>query len=222
MSRQVMPCRQSKPNNSNDKKNRKRPCQRARHCYRCEWSCAVLRMALNPRFNNTGNGIYEKTPRCPGGWPVRCRCFCTGTRNGSRPRSCSRRCPRSCSTRSCSEDQGHPHGQEEDRQEGRQEENRPQGSLIWAFRVLSGPDHHLGIARICGRFAWWAARRACCTPSVLPACPPCRGIFAARAPPSSGRRARCSGLLRPVQRHCPQTPAPYCCRPVLLNRKPRP
>ena len=135
MSRQVMPCRQSKPNNSNDKKNRKRPCQRARHCYRCEWSCAVLRMALNPRFNNTGNGIYEKTPRCPGGWPVRCRCFCTGTRNGSRPRSCSRRCPRSCSTRSCSEDQGHPHGQEEDRQEGRQEENRPQGSLIWAFRA---------------------------------------------------------------------------------------
>lgn len=179
-----------------------------------------LRMALNPSFNNTGNGIYEKTPRCPGGWPVRCRCFCTGTRNGSSPRSCPRRRTRSCSTGPRSEDQGRPHGQEEDRQEGRQEENRPQGSLIWAFRVLSGPEQHLGIARICGRFAWWAARRACGTPSVLPACAPCRGIFAARAPPSSGRRAGSSGLLysaRAAPLHA--TPAPYSRRPVLLNRK---
>ena len=76
-------------------------------------------------FVHTGNGIYEKTPRCPRGRSVHCWCFCTGTRSRlhhHRTRCCPHDGP-ICRPR-------HQEGrQEKDHQKGRQEENRPQGRL---------------------------------------------------------------------------------------------
>ena len=88
-------------------------------------SGAVRNSSGPSTFVHTGNGIYEKTPRCPRGWSVHCWCFCTGTR--SRPchhHSCSR------SHDGPGSSSGHQQGrQEKDPQKGRQEENRPQGRL---------------------------------------------------------------------------------------------
>ena len=79
-------------------------------------SGAVRNSSGPSTFVHTGNGIYEKTPRCPRGWSVHCWCFCTGTR--SRP----------CRHHSCSRSHDGP-GSSTGRQEGRQDENRPQGRL---------------------------------------------------------------------------------------------
>ena len=114
------------------------PCQRARHCYRCERSPVLCAGLPNLVQHNTGNGKYEKTPRCPGGWSVRGRrlcpgpcsdhagpCTCTDARRGtgSHGGSRGRSSPRSGSQGQGSQDQ---EGREkEDQQKGRQEEDRP-------------------------------------------------------------------------------------------------
>ena len=85
-------------------------------------SGAVRNSSGPSTFVHTGNGIYEKTPRCPRGRSVHCRCFCTGT------------CSRPCHHRSCSRSHDGP-GSSPGHQEGRQEENRPQGSLNQVCRA---------------------------------------------------------------------------------------
>src|SRR3990167_502612 len=67
--------------------------------------CRFARLQILSFNPFTGNGIYEKTPRCPGGWSVGCKCFCTGACSRSGPRPCSpsahgcTRCTCSCSPR---------------------------------------------------------------------------------------------------------------------------
>ena len=117
--------------------------------------CRFARLQILSFNPFTGNGIYEKTPRCPGGWSVGCKCFCTGacSRSGPRPRSPSAhgctRCTCSCCPgtrrqnqgKSKSKSQGHQNGQKENHQEGRQEKDPPQGSLTLACSTLRGVMH---------------------------------------------------------------------------------
>jgi hypothetical protein len=113
--------------------------------------CRFARLQILSFNPFTGNGIYEKTPRCPGGWSVGCKCFCTGACSRSGPRPCSpsahgcTRCTCSCcpGTRRQNQGkgQGHQNGQKENHQEGRQEKDHPQGSLTLACSTLRGVMH---------------------------------------------------------------------------------
>ena len=146
---------------------------------------------------HTGNGIYEKTPRCPRGRSVHCWCFCTGTR--SRPchhHSCSR------SHDGPGSSSGHQEGrQEKDPQKGRQEENCPQGRLNqlckacrtrhWALRpsliqnrpllrafslVLQTPCAPPELFATAAVRPWRSCRTSCC-------------LFCQKAPPMTASRA---------------------------------
>lgn len=120
------------------------PCQRRARGHRCTWSFAAVREALTPTIRQ-GNGTHEKTTRCPDGWSVRCRCFCTSPSRCTRPRPRSRACSdggahgsaRACSSPgSCHQGrQGTCQGQAQE--SGRQEnqEGRQESRLITVARA---------------------------------------------------------------------------------------
>ena len=116
----------------------------------------AARISVRPKSPvHNGNGIYEKTPRCPRDWSDRCQCLCTNARDSSsKP---SPRCARSSNTRphGCSRcgasstnqegDQSHQDGQisqsnqdrqEKNRQKGRQEQDREKDGLTLASGSL--------------------------------------------------------------------------------------
>src|SRR3989344_5973699 len=92
--------------------------------------CRFARLQILSFNPFTGNGIYEKTPRCPGGWSVGCKCFCTGACSRSGPRPCSPSA-HGCTRCTCSCCPG----------TRRQKKDHPQGSLTLACSTLSGVMH---------------------------------------------------------------------------------
>ena len=87
---------------------------------------------------HTGIGTYEKTTRCPRGWPVHRRCFCTGSCR--RPGSCNRprrsahdRAGAGCQDGKDGQGRQSPQDRCQEKgnaQESRQEEDCTQGRLI--------------------------------------------------------------------------------------------
>ena len=136
----------------------------------------MVREALNPTTSQ-GNSTYEKTPRCPDGWSVRCRCFCTSpsscTGTGSRPSAgpnggtCACSNPGTRRQGPCqgqAQESGRQEGHEEDHQKG--QKVRQKGRLIclaraappaWPARLLQNRPQlravlFLAPARPCHRF----------------------------------------------------------------------
>ena len=146
-----------------------------------------VRVSHSPStFVHTGNGIYEKTPRCPRGRSVHCWRFCTGTRSSSCPSHCACSSPHGRSG-SCagSKDQSNQDRQEkEDPQKGRQEENRPQGSLKQS-----------GTA--------WRTRNRGLGPSLIQNRPLLRAFSLALLPPPARRQNFLHPLQSVVIRHVP-------------------
>ena len=149
-------------------------------------SGAVRNSSGPSTFVHTGNGIYEKTPRCPRGRSVHCWRFCTGTRSSSCPSHCACSSPHGRSG-SCagSKDQSNQDRQEkEDPQKGRQEENRPQGSLKQS-----------GTA--------WRTRNRGLGPSLIQNRPLLRAFSLALLPPPARRQNFLHPLQSVVIRHVP-------------------